>query len=136
MLHLLLVESQRAAQLWFRRMDDLGHAKIMASDVRQQYGAATAYSIWLPYIRRMDTIKLVSQEHQARGIWDVGQILRTSDASMIDDLFYHIQRLLVGRRIPDAHTKHLHQLQDHSYQGFVYFNYPLAEEMLDSLPPS
>lgn len=86
----------------------------------------------LTHSGRVDYIKIIAHEFHAKGYRVSGQILRTSNSTELDELFYYTKRdnTLSMKGLSDAETLQWHWATQNSYAGFGPADHSLARSIV------
>lgn len=92
-------------------------------------------AVVLTHSGRWDNIKIIAHEFHLRGHRVNGQILRTSNSTEIDELFYYTRRdkTLSMEGLSDAETLFWHWATKDTYKDFKGVDYSIARTLLTGL---
>ena len=126
MRHMLIAESMERGRQHIRDMDPFFFRII---DINHGYAWVLTHS------GRTDNIKIIAHESHSRGHRVNGQILRTSNSTETDELFYYTRRdnTLSMKGLSDAETICWHWATLDSYAGFGPADHALARSIVAGL---
>ena len=119
MRHMLIAESMERGRQHIRKMDPFFFRII---DINHD-------DAWvLTHSGRTDNIKIIAHESHSKGHRVNGQILRTTNSTETDELFYYTRRdnTLSMKGLSDAETLCWHWATADAYQGFGPCDHPIA----------
>jgi hypothetical protein len=126
MYHLLIAESLEYGRQHIRKMEPFFFR--IANITHNE-------AIVLTHSGRWDNIKIIAHETHSRGHRVNGQILRTSNSTETDELFYYTRRdnPLSMKGLSDAETLYWHWATTDAYQGFGSTDHALARSIIAGL---
>lgn len=126
MRHMLIAESiQRGLQ----------HIRDMEPFFFRIVGMSNDGAVVLTHSGRWDNIKIIAHEFHSKGHRVNGQILRTTNSTETDELFYYVRRdnTLSMKGLSDAETLCWHWATEDTYAGFGPADHALARSIVAGL---